>query len=170
VTHAEQLRDLADVVEAVEAGPADFLDADLRHSEGEAVAEITVEVPLPLDGAVRDRPTDQNTEAIDEDDSDAIPVAELTEVADGLGDSITTRLEDAGYETIADLEDATPNDLESVPQLGPKTVEQVIDAIAELTDDAPPTEDPEPPEWTPDSDTRGVIVPSRKGQKEGEPA
>jgi len=44
VAAADELRQLADVVEAVEAGPAELLDADLRHSEGEAVAEIMAQL------------------------------------------------------------------------------------------------------------------------------
>ena len=171
MTHADQLRDLADVVEAVEAGPAALLESDLRHDDqGDAVAELTVEVPLPLDGIGQDTPTDQQADVVDEDESNSISVTELTEVATGLGESITTRLEDAGYETIADIEAATPDELEGVPQLGPTTVEQVLDAAAEVREEAPPTEDPEPPRWTPDSNTGGVIVPTRRGQKKGETA
>ncbi|OYR86358.1 hypothetical protein DJ84_00250 [Halorubrum ezzemoulense] len=83
---------------------------------------------------------------------------------------MTARLEDAGYETIADIESATPDELEAVPQLGPTTVEQVLDATDEFSEEAPPTEDPEPPGWTPDSNTDGVIVPTRRGQKKGETA
>jgi len=164
VSHAEQLRDLADIVEVVEAGPADLLNADLRHDDQEEpVAELTVEVPLPLDGVAK--APDQDVETVDDGDTDEIPVGGLTEVSDGIGESIITRLEEAGHETIADLEDTTTVELEAIPQLGPKTVEQVTSAIAELREDAPPTEDPEPPAWTPDSNTGGTIVPTRRGQE-----
>ena len=161
MTRAQDFRDLADDVDRVEAGAGDLVDANLRHRDEQPIAMITVEVPLPLDGAGRDAPADAGDEA----DADPIPVTELTEVADGLGETITSRLADAGYETVADVTEATPDELEAVPQLGPKTVGQVVDAAGELDVDTPPVEDPDPPAWTPDKQTGGEIVPTRQGQE-----
>ena len=162
---ADQLRDLADVVETVQSGPAAVRDADLgERDDGQVVAQLDIEVPLPLGEHLPEQPTDDSAGETEE----SMPVAELADVTSGLGETITSRLEEAGYETVADIEWATPEELEAVPQLGPTTVEQVFDAAAELREEAPPTEDPEPPAWTPDSNTSGVIVPTRRGQTGGQ--
>ena len=162
---ADQLRDLADVVETVQSGPAAVRDADLgERDDGQVVAQLDIEVPLPLGEHLPEQPTDDSAGETEE----SMPVAELADVASGLGETITSRLEEAGYETVADIEWATPEELEAVPQLGPTTVEQVFDAAAELREEAPPTEDPEPPAWTPDSNTSGIIVPTRRGQTGGQ--
>lgn len=163
---ADQLRHLADVVETVQSGPAAVRDADLgERDDGQVVAELDIEVPLPLGEHLPEQPTDNAGET-----EEPIPVAELADVASGLGGSTITRLEEAGYETVADIEAARRSELEDIPRVGPKTVDHLRDAAAELAVDAPPTEDPDPPEWTPDNTTGGTIVPSRIGQKEGEKA
>jgi len=161
---ADQLRDLADVVETVQSGPAAVCDADLgERDDGQVVAQLDVEVPLPLGEHLPEQPTDDTGET-----EESMPVAELADVASGLGETITSRLEEAGYETVADIEAASRDELEDVPRVGPKTVDELIVAVDELNEDTPPTENPEPPAWTPDSNTGGIIVPTRSGQDGGQ--
>ena len=162
---ADQLRDLADVVETVQSGPAAVRDADLgERDDGQVVAQLDIEVPLPLGEHLPEQPTDDGAGETEE----SMSVAALADVASGLGETITSRLEEAGYETVADIEAATRSELEDVPRVGPKTVDELIAAVDELDEDAPPTEDPEPPAWTPDSNTSGIIVPTRRGQTGGQ--
>lgn len=164
---AQQLRDLADVVETVQSGPARVRDADLDEREGgEVVAQLDIEVTLPLAEHVPEEPAETEADGSDE----PIPVTDLTDVASGLGESITARLEEAGFETVADVEAATQAELGAVPRLGPKTVDTLLDAVDELREAKPPTEDPDAPPWTPDNETEGTIVPTRTGQSRGDPA
>ncbi|MFB6237544.1 MAG: hypothetical protein ABEH81_04150 [Halopenitus sp.] len=64
-----------------------------------------------------------------------------------------------GYLTRFDRAGATPE---------PRSLDEDLTPAVEVRDVAPPVEDPEPPDWTPDSKTFGEVVrPERWGQPNG---
>ena len=101
------------------------------------------------DDAVPERSVaeDLQEQAAEEDD-DSPWVRDAFADANNLGDSVITRLEDAGYSRIADLEAATEEELkENVSYVGRNKAKRIIGLVEEYTgDDVDDEDDPEPEE------------------------
>ena len=66
-----------------------------------------------------------------------VPIGELAEDIGGLGDIGVENLEAAGFETTADLEDATKGDLRDVGRIGTKIANQLLLEIADEVHECP---------------------------------
>jgi ERCC4-type nuclease len=54
------------------------------------------------------------------------PVTELVDEIDGFGEFAAQSLEEAGYETVGDLHNATEAELRDVNRIGPATAEKLL--------------------------------------------
>ena len=88
------------------------------------------------DGADPDVDVGESAEP-SEPEVEVVPIEELAEDIGGLGDIGVENLEAAGFETTADLEDATKGDLRDVGRIGTKIANQLLLEVADEVHECP---------------------------------
>ena len=84
----------------------------------------------------REDDVDESTEP-SEPEMEVAPIEDLAEDIGGLGDIGVENLEGAGFETTADLEDATKGDLRDVGRIGTKIANQLLLEVADEVHECP---------------------------------
>ncbi|QHS17965.1 helix-hairpin-helix domain-containing protein [haloarchaeon 3A1-DGR] len=174
--NADDVHQVGDVVEVLDELPVTVTDTRIQ-SGPESIASVTfrldedsenerTESPTPrtidedLEPAVTAREGDQKEEQVT---PSQVFIRDVVSEHEGVGTSVVDRLEEAGYETLADIQETTVEDLTDINYVGAKKASTILEITSDARPDGggiqtPPVEDPDPPHWTPDTPTNGEIV------------